>query len=45
MAFVVGPVGGGSLPEEIFFVEVCSSFYEEVDDLFVACEGGLVERG
>jgi len=38
------PVGGSSLPENIFHIESCAAFYEQVYELVVSGEGGLMQR-
>jgi hypothetical protein len=45
MAFVGGPVGWGAVPEDVFKIERCAVFEEEVNERLVPCPGGLMERG
>lgn len=37
------PVGGGSLPENIFHIEFCSAFDEQADELVASGESGLMQ--
>ena len=45
MAFVGGPVGWCAVPEDVFKIEPCAVFEEEVNERLVPCPGCLMERG